>query len=92
MQILLHDKLDEIINQGTIVPVTEPTDWGSSLTYPWKANSHLHTCLDPNGSNPSYQMEPFYNPNGEEITHKLAGNTCFTKLDGASLYLCTVLE
>ena len=28
----------------------------------------------------------------EEITHELAGRTCFTKLDGTSIYLCIVLD
>ena len=28
----------------------------------------------------------------EDITHELAGSTCFTKLDGASSYLCIVLD
>ena len=28
----------------------------------------------------------------EEITHELAGSTCFTKLDGMSFYLCIVLN
>ena len=28
----------------------------------------------------------------KEITHELAGSTCFTKLDGTSSYLCIVLD
>ena len=28
----------------------------------------------------------------EETTHKLAGSTCFTKIDGPSSYLCIVLD
>ena len=35
---LVHEKLNEIINQGIIVPVEEPTDWVSSFAYSWKAN------------------------------------------------------
>ena len=31
-------------------------------------------------------------PTVEEITHELAGSTCFTKLDGTSSYLCIVLD
>ena len=30
-----------------IVPVTELTDWVSSLTYSWKGDSYLRTCLNP---------------------------------------------
>ena len=29
-----------------IVPVTEPTDWVSSLAYSWKADGDLRTCLN----------------------------------------------
>ena len=31
MQPLVHEKLDEFLEQGIIVPVEEPTDWVSSL-------------------------------------------------------------
>ena len=56
MQPLVHDKLDEFINQGIIVPVIEPTDLVSSLVYSWKANGQLHIFLDPRDL--SHQMEP----------------------------------
>ena len=36
---------------GDIVPVTEPTDWVSSLAYSWKANGKLQVCLDPKDLN-----------------------------------------
>ena len=36
MQPLVQEKLDEFMEQGIIVPVEEPTDWVSSLTYSWK--------------------------------------------------------
>ena len=38
---LVHEKLDEFIDQGIIVPVEEPTDWVSLLAYSWKANAKL---------------------------------------------------
>ena len=47
MHPLVHEKLDEFLEQETIVPVTEPTDWVSSLAYSWKANGKLWVCLDP---------------------------------------------
>ena len=43
---LVHEKLDEFINQSITVPVKEPTDWVSSLAYSWKANGKLQVCLD----------------------------------------------
>ena len=41
MQPLVCEKLDKFIDQDIIVPVEEPTDWGSSLAYLWKANGKL---------------------------------------------------
>ena len=38
MRPLVQEKLDQFMEQGIIIQVEEPTDWVSSLTYPWKAN------------------------------------------------------
>ena len=48
---LVHNKLDEIINDEITIPVKEPTDWVSSLAYSWKTNGQLHMCLDPKDLN-----------------------------------------
>ena len=92
MQPLVHEKLDEFINQGIIVPVEEPTDWVSSLVYSWKVNGKLEVCLDPKDLNTAIRCDHYKTPTVEEITHELAGSTCFTKLDGTSSYLCIVLN
>ena len=47
---LVHEKLNEFINQGIIVPVEEPTDWVSSLAYSWKANGKQWCLSGPKGS------------------------------------------
>ena len=47
MHPLVCEKLDEFLEQEIIVPVTEPTDWVSSLTYSWKANGKLWVCPRP---------------------------------------------
>ena len=39
MQPLVHEKLNEFLEQGIITPVEESTDWVSSLAYSWKAKS-----------------------------------------------------
>ena len=48
---LVHEKLDEFIDQGIIVPVEEPTDWVSSLAHTWKGNGKLWVCLNPKDLN-----------------------------------------
>ena len=82
MQPLVHEKLDEFINQGIIVPVEEPTDWVSSLAYPWKANGKLWVSLDPKDLNTAVRHDYYKSPTVEETIHELAGSTCFTKLAG----------
>ena len=81
---LVHEKCNEFIDQGIIVPVEEPTDWVSSLAYSWKANGKLRVCLDPKDLNTAIRCDHYKMPTVEEITHKLA--------DWSSSYLCIVLD
>ena len=92
MHPLVHEKLDEFLEQEIIVPVTEPTDWVSSLTYSWKANGKLWVCLDPKDLNAAIHHDHYCTLTLDEITYELGGSTCFTKLDGTSSYLCIILD
>ena len=47
MQPLVHEKLDELLEQEIIMPVEEPTEWVSSLAYAWKANGKLTSLFGP---------------------------------------------
>ena len=89
---LVDKKLDKLLEQEVIVPVTEPTDWVSSLAYSWKADSDLRTCLNPTHLNKAIRQDHYRTPTLEEITHELAGSTKFTKVDGSSSYYCIVLD
>ena len=89
---LVYEKRDGFIDQGINVPDEEPTDWVSSLTYSWKANGKLWVCLDPKDLNAAIGCDHFKTPTLEEITHKLAGSTYFSKLDGTSSYLFILLD
>ena len=40
-------ELDEMVSQGIIQKVDEPTDWGSSIVYVRKSYGKLRLCLDP---------------------------------------------
>ena len=92
MSPLVCEKRNEFIDQGIIVPVEEPTDGVSSLPYSWNANGKLQVCLDPKDLNTAIRHDYYKTPTVEEITHELAGSTCFNKLDGTSSYLCIVLD
>ena len=77
----IETALQEMVNLGIITPVTEPTEWVSSLTYPHKPNGSLHICLDPRNLNKAIIREHYKAPTLEEISHKLSGATVFSKLD-----------
>ena len=92
MHPLVCEKLDEFLKQEIIVPVTEPTDWVSSLAYSWKANGKLWICLDPKDLNADIHHDHYHTSTLDEITYELSGSRCFTKLDGTSSYLCVILD
>ena len=64
-----------------ITLVTIPTEWVSSITFPRKPDGTLHICLDPRDLNKGIIREHYKAPTLEEISHKLAGATVFSKLD-----------
>ena len=70
-----------MVDQEIIAPVTEPTEWVSSLTYPQKPDGTLHICLDPRDLNKAIIWKHYKAPTLDEITHKLNGAKVFSKLD-----------
>ena len=89
---LVDKKLDKLLEQEVIVPVTEPMDWVSSLAYSWKADGDLRICLNPTHLNKAIRRDHYRTLTLEEITHELAGITKFTKVNGSSSYYCIVLN
>ena len=74
---LVDKKLDK---QEVIVPVTEPTNWVSSLTYLWKPDGDLRTCLNSTNLKKAIRQVHYRIPMPEEIT----------KADGSSSYYCII--
>ena len=62
------------------------------LPYSWKVNGKPQVCLDPKDLNAAIRHDHYKTPAVTEITHELAGSTCFNKLDGTSSYLCIFLN
>ena len=89
---LVGKKLDEFLEQEIIVPVMQPTDWVSSLTYSWKANGKLWVCLDPKDLNAAICHDHYHTLILDEITHELGSSMHFMKLDGTSSCLCVILD
>ena len=77
-----------------LLPITEPTEWVSSLTYLTKSDGTICPCLDPHNVNKAIIHEHYKAPTLEEISHKLSGATVFSKLDGKdgfwSIHLDTI--
>ena len=61
-------------------PVTAPTEWVSSITYPTKPDGSLRICLDPCNLNKAIICEHYKAPTLEEISHRLSGATVFFQI------------
>ena len=57
----IEKELDWMVKEGIIAPVTEPTEWVNSMTYPVKPNGDLHICLDPKDLNKAIMWQ-YYKP------------------------------
>ena len=77
----LKQTLEHLTQQGIITPVTEPTDWISSMVVVTKKNGMLRICLDPNDLNRAVQREHYPLPTIKDITTRLHGAKLFTVLD-----------
>ena len=70
-----------MVSLGVIQPVTEPTDWFSSVAYSQKSNGRWCICLGPKNLNQAVKRSHHHTPILGEITHKFKGHTVFSKLD-----------
>ena len=77
----IEKMLIEMEQLGIITPITRPTEWVSSITYPTKQDGLLRICLDPRNLNKAIIREHYKAPTLEEISHWLSGATVFSKLD-----------
>ena len=58
----IENALDEMVLKGIIAPVSRPTTWVSSLTYPCKPDDSLHICLNPKDLNKAIVREHLQGP------------------------------
>ncbi len=79
-------------DMGVISRVSQPTDWVSSLVYSRKSSGRLRIRLDPKDLNRAIKRPHYHNGTLEEITHKLAGATVFSKLDAHHGYWSVSLD
>lgn len=88
----IQEELKRMVDLDVIRPVNEPTDWVSSITYVTKADGSLRICLDPRDVNLALKRGQHHTPTIEELTHKFAGATVFSKLDAKSGYWAVPLD
>ncbi|XP_014673091.1 PREDICTED: uncharacterized protein LOC106813467 [Priapulus caudatus] len=88
----INTQLDQLVKQGVIRRVTEPSEWVSSLTYSRKADGSLRICLDPKELNRAILRSHNNTPTLEEITHRFNGARVFSKLDAKNGYWSIKLD
>ena len=65
----------------------ETTPWVSSVTFLMKSNGEVRVCLDPSNLNKAIIREHHKPMTVEEIAHKLARATVYTKADALKTFL-----
>lgn len=86
LQPRLKEELLRMEELKIIKPVTEPTDWVSSLVIVNKPNGKLRICLDPRNLNKAIRRHHHKMPTTEEILSRMSGAQYFTKLDASNAY------
>ena len=83
----IKKEIDYMLEEGIVVEQIKPTPWVSSATFPKKANGDTQVCLDPKDLNKAIIRENHKLMTVEEIAHKLAGATVYTKADALKAFL-----
>ena len=77
----VHETLEQLVNEGVIKPVTDATDWVSSMVVMQKPNGQIRLCLDPKDLNVAIRREYYPMPTIEEVSTRLNKARFFTVLD-----------
>ena len=80
----VKEKLQEMVQQEVISPVTTPTDWCSGMVNAMKRNGDVRICVDLTPLNKAVKREIHPMASVDENLAKLRGSTVFTKLDANS--------
>jgi len=72
--------------QSIIDPISEPTDWVSSMVVVEKKDGSLRICMDPKDLNSAIKRSHYPSPTLDEITSKLKDAKVFSTFDTISGY------
>uniref|UniRef100_A0A5S6QFE8 RNA-directed DNA polymerase n=1 Tax=Trichuris muris TaxID=70415 RepID=A0A5S6QFE8_TRIMR len=79
---MLRDQLNQMVSDGVIRPVTEPTDWCSGIVVvPKKDGASVRICVDLTELNKGVRRSLLTLPSVEEELALLSGAVVFSKLD-----------
>lgn len=77
-------KLEEMVADGIIAPVQEPTEWVSRMMVVGKPDGDVRICMDPSELNKAIQRQHFAVPTVEQLFSKISKARYFCSLDAAS--------
>ena len=77
----VKEKLQEMVKQGVIAPVSEPTEWERK-----KDTDEIRLCIDPKDLNCTILREHYYMRTIDEIVKRMPGARVFTVLDASNAY------
>ena len=77
----LKTELDNLVKNGILAKVTEPTSWVSSLVIVKKPNGKIRVCLDPRDLNRAIKRSHYPLPTIEEVSTRLSRARVFSVLD-----------
>jgi len=85
-------RLQEMLAQGVISEVEEPTAWCSGLTIAPKPNNDIRLCVDLTRLNKRVRREAFPLPRRGDLISQLSQGRVFSKLDANSGFWQVKLE
>ena len=77
----VRKKLDEPESDGVLTPVTEATDWVSSMVIVQKSSGQTRICINPKDLNTEIRCQYYPMPTIEEVSTRLKNVRLFTVLD-----------
>jgi transposase InsO family protein len=84
LQSKVKAKLDDMLQQGVISPVSVPTEWCAAMVVVPKRSGEVRICVDLTGLNKAVQREVYPLPQTDHLLCQLAGAKVFSKLDANS--------
>ena len=76
-----HTELNNLVERGVLIPVTEPTQWVSQMAVVRKSNGKLRICIDPQPLNEALMREHYKLPTVDDVLPMLHDAKVFSKLD-----------